>query len=479
MRKAYHFDNAQPEKKDSQSPSLEKEGLSSVSDHAVKWNKRDPVQLKVLKDDSDGVLTDPVKMYLGDIKGNNLFDREMEAGIASELEQYERMMVLSSFSLHPLVNICLKKMTEHCSPQCENNLSGSECTPIPEDFEGWSQEFQRIKILQQQRELLLENWNASETDCLKCLEYADEMVALFDGTRFGKQLLDTISLHFPELTTALSNMRAYDLMLCTGLNHEQIELITQDFFKGVQGAKQARERLIKANLRLVISIAKKHHGNGRDGLPLADLIQEGNIGLMKAVEKFEYRRGYKFSTYATWWIRQAITRAIADQSRTIRIPVHMVETINKVYRASREIIKETGKEPSPGQLADILEIPVQKINTMLKIAGEPISLETPVGQEESLLSDFIEDQETMTPVQKTVVDDLVEQTRKTLATLTPREEKIIRMRFGIGESSEYTLETVGKTFAVTRERIRQIEAKAIEKLRHPVRGKHLKVFLES
>jgi RNA polymerase primary sigma factor len=282
------------------------------------------------------------------------------------------------------------------------------------------------------------------------------------------------SLYIP-ITAAQNKLR--ELEKTIGMTIAEIKEINRQMSAGEAKARRAKKEMVEANLRLVISIAKKYTNRG---LQFLDLIQEGNIGLMKAVDKFEYRRGYKFSTYATWWIRQAITRSIADQARTIRIPVHMIETINKLNRISRQILQATGKEPSPEDLSKKMGLPEDKIRKILKIAKEPISMETPIGDEDgdSHLGDFIEDATALSPIDAATIEGLRETAQRVLASLTPREAKVLRMRFGIDMNTDHTLEEVGKQFDVTRERIRQIEAKALRKLRHPTRSEPLRSFLD-
>jgi RNA polymerase primary sigma factor len=350
----------------------------------------------------------------------------------------------------------------------------------PSLLDAWSQDLKKLveKIQRAEREIAL--WSDGRRPAPTAVDAFLSSLSDEDRDDVDRDLYQKAANRYPSIKDRLVWVAQQKIKRAEEMAQaraEELKNIVAVIKSGEAKAARAKKEMVEANLRLVISIAKKYTNRG---LQFLDLIQEGNIGLMKAVDKFEYRRGYKFSTYATWWIRQAITRAIADQARTIRIPVHMIETINKLIRTSRQLVQELGREPTPEEIAVKMEVPVDKVRKVLKIAQEPISLETPIGEEEdSHLGDFIEDKQVGSPVESMIGLSLREQTNKVLNSLTPREEKVLRLRFGLSDGCEHTLEEVGQDFAVTRERIRQIEAKALRKLRHPSRSKKLRSFLES
>ncbi len=460
---------------------------------------------------------DPVKIYLRKMGNVALLSRAQEIAIARKIEEEEsnllRQLIDIPAALHKIVEAAHKSLAsttalrnfirsldsdddgDSSNPNLAKiNKSITELTSFAKNLQNSKKDKAATK---EKIFLALQELGINKKFIVSIIVFLEKEAALFKRAQqvlhtCGQRLqqsgaeLQALFVCEGEEAKASSNdlvigqaRKAYEEMqrVCTSLSLpvDKVAGTLEELKQTQERASSSKRELAEANLRLVVSIAKRYNNRG---LQFLDLIQEGNIGLMKAVDKFEYKRGYKFSTYATWWIRQAITRAIADQARTIRVPVHMIETINKLIRTSRTLMQEMGRDPTPEEIAVRMNLPLEKIKKVFKIAVEPLSLETPIGDDDNCIGDFLEDRAQTTPSERVVTGSLATQTHKTLATLSPREEKVLRMRFGIGEDVDHTLEQVGQSFNVTRERIRQIEAKALHKLRHPSRSKKLRSFIE-
>ncbi len=457
-------------------------------------------QRALVAEDELGAGLDPVKAYLREMGAVPLLSSAEETAIAKRIEEGDRQVQRALFSLPMTINKfqSFREMIED-GKVVSDILRGIDDNDavLQKEQEGFLWKISEAERLELERAALRADILSPDADSPKIVRILVRIdritlsiVDLFKEDRLHNKFVDELLFTFKKMAKqfdlVLSRLEQepgntkYELMARNleemyGVDRETLGKIVILVAKGRGVGLVAKQELTRANLRLVVSVAKKYANRG---LQLLDLIQEGNIGLMKAVEKFEYRRGYKFSTYATWWIRQAINRAIADQGRTIRIPVHMIDTINRLLKGSKEFVREIGREPTPEEMADKLEVDLEKVRNILRISKEPISLDTPIGSgEDSYLTDFIEDADAISPHDATIKDNLRQNLNKVLGTLTPREERVLRMRFGIDNEVDLTLEEVGKNFSVTRERIRQIEAKALKKLKHPNRKKQLESFV--